>query len=307
MHDALYGDGGFYTTAGAPARNFRTAAHVSAQWAEAIALLAARIDDALDRPDGFTVVDMGAGGGELLSGLAALAPPRWRLVGVDRAGRPADLPARVRWSGGMPAGVDGLLIAAEWLDVVPVDVVEVGDDGPRLVEVSLTGAERLGARPAAADVAWAARWWPAQQVGDRAEIGRGRDAAWADATARLRRGAAVAVDYAAVPERDAAGTLTGFRRGRQLAPVPDGSMDLTAHVLLEACAAAATADETLLLTQREALRRLGVRATRPAYAGDPAAYAAAVTAAGEAAELLDPAGLGGFTWLVQTKAVPLPL
>ena len=33
---------------------------------------------------------------------------------------------------------------------------------------------------------------------------------------------------------------------------------------------------------------------------DPVGYAGALAAAGEAAELLDPAGLGGFWWLVQS-------
>jgi len=33
---------------------------------------------------------------------------------------------------------------------------------------------------------------------------------------------------------------------------------------------------------------------------------AALCAAGEEAELLDPGGLGGFTWLLQTVGCPLP-
>lgn len=78
----------------------------------------------------------------------------------------------------------------------------------------------------------------------------------------------MAVDYAHVREaRPPFGTLTGFRSGREVRPVPDGSCDLTSHVALDACAAAVTAvDGTAppeLLTQREALHHLGITGERP--------------------------------------------
>jgi SAM-dependent MidA family methyltransferase len=306
MRDALYGDGGFYRSSGAPGRNFRTSAHVSAGWAAAVAELAARVDRDLGSPDGFAVVDVGAGGGELLAGMAAVAPASWRLLGVDVAPRPDGLPDRVEWAAELPGSTTGLLVAVEWLDVVPVDQVELTDAGPRLVEVATDGGERLGAEPDRAGLAWLARWWPMAEPGDRAEVGLPRDHAWAEAVARLRRGVAVAVDYAAVPGRDVAGTLTGFRDGRQVPPVPDRSMDLTAHVLLESCAAAAAVDGTRWLSQREALRLLRVSAARPAYGGDPGDYLRRLGEAGDAAELLDPSGLGGFSWLVQVKGCPDP-
>jgi SAM-dependent MidA family methyltransferase len=300
MQEALYGPGGFYTRTGAPAAHFRTSAHVSPQWAEAIAHLA-------ERSGGDTVVEIGAGGGELAAGLANLLPSRWRIVAVDVAPRPATLPERVEWAAEPPAAFDGLLIAVEWLDVVPVDVAERTEDGLRLVEVTVDGDERADA-PVPADAAdWLDRWWPLHDVGDRAEVGLSRDEAWAAAVARLRRGLAVAVDYAVDPARDVAGTLTGYRDGRQALPVPDGSCDLTAHVLMESCAAAVGGDVgTRLLSQRDALRALGVHAPRPAYAGDPRAYLQALQATGEAAELLDPSGLGGFMWLVHARGVDLP-
>ncbi|NEC19081.1 hypothetical protein G3I50_12545, partial [Streptomyces parvus] len=77
--------------------------------------------------------------------------------------------------------------------------------------------------------------------GERAEIGRPRDAAWTGAVGCLTAGLAVAVDYAhGRGTRPPFGTLTGFRGGREVRPVPDGSRDLTAHVALDACAAAVT-------------------------------------------------------------------
>lgn len=307
MTEALYGEGGFYTASGAPARHFRTAAHVSPLWAQAWMELAHRVDHALGEPEGFTIADVGAGGGELLTALAAEAPTRWRLVGADVAPAPDGLPERVAWLTEPPRVAAGLLMAVEWLDVVPLDVVELTGDGLRLVEVDGSGSERLDGPPDADDAAWVERWRRPAEVADRAEVGRTRDEAWAGAVARLERGVAVAVDYAVEPARDVGGTLTGYRDGRQVAPVPDGSMDLTAHVLFDSCAAAARADSTSLLTQRHALRVLGVSGVRPAYGSDPTAYLQALSAAGDAAELLDPAGLGAFHWLVQSKGCADPL
>jgi SAM-dependent MidA family methyltransferase len=308
MTDALYGPAGFYRSSGAPARHFRTSVHASPQWTDAIAELGRRVDAGLGQPDGFTVVDMGAGGGELIGALAATAPERWSLVGVDVAPRPGDLPQRVQWLPEPPQRNSGLVVACEWLDVVPVDVAELTGSGLRLVEVADDGEERPGAPLAPADLAWLQRWWPLADVGDRAEVGRPRDEAWSGLVARtLARGLAVAIDYAADPGRDVAGTMTGYRDGRQVVPAPDGSCDITAHVLMESCAAAVEGAETLLTTQRDALRALGVTGERPSYDGDPQAYVAALSRTGAAGELLDPHGLGGFAWLVQAKDCALPL
>lgn len=293
MATALYGPDGFYRSVGAPARHFRTAAHTGPVWAAAIAAMVERVYADLGGPADFTVVDMGSGSGELLAGLSETASGRWQLVGIDVAPRPDGLPPDIEWRSELPQRFDGVLLAVEWLDVVPVDVVELTEDGPRLVEVRNDGEERIGPAVSEADRAWLDRWWPMADVGDRAEVGHSRDAAWADALARLHSGLAIAVDYAAVPGRDVAGTLTGYKDGRQVMPVPDGSMDITAHVLFESL------DSTALQSQREALRELGVTGQRPAYDEDTAGYLAALSRAGDEAELIDPSGLGGFRWLLR--------
>ncbi|MET8505398.1 SAM-dependent methyltransferase [Streptomyces sp. NPDC004787] len=307
MERALYGPGGFFLRPEGPAGHFRTSVHASPLFAGAVARLLARVADELgtDEP---ALVDVGAGRGELLTGVLAAAPAglRIRAYGVERAARPAGLDPRITWTDRVPAGARGLLFANEWLDNVPVDVAEADEDGTvRYVEVDAAGTERLGAPVTGADADWLARWWPLRGPGERAEIGRSRDEAWAAAVGALGPGStAVAVDYAHLaPARPPFGTLTGFREGREVPPVPDGSRDLTAHVALDACAAAVPdAAATRLLTQREALHELGVTGTRPplALAGaDPAGYVRALAAAGEAAELTAPGGLGGFRWLVQ--------
>ena len=304
---ALYADDGFFRRSdNQPSAHFRTSMHASPVFAEAVLALA--------RYAGLTtVVDVGAGGGELLVALHHL-DPTLRLIGVDLADRPNGLHADITWTDSVPGDAEALLIANEWLDNVPVEVVELTDAGWRLVLVDpATGSERLGPPPDEVEQAWLNRWWPAGEVGDRAEVGRPRDEAWAAAVGSLRRGLAVAVDYAHRRDsRPPSGTLTGYRGGRQVPPVPDGSCDITSHVALDACATAgkdAGATDSLLTTQRAALRALGVRRPMPPHElsrTDPAGYLRELSLTGEVAELTDPTGLGGFGWLVQAVDVPLP-
>ncbi|WP_018540406.1 SAM-dependent methyltransferase [Streptomyces sp. MspMP-M5] len=313
---ALYGPDGFYTRPGGPgpAGHFRTSVHVSPLYAGAVATLLRRVDAALGHPDELALVDVGAGRGELLTGVLAALPEevagRLRPYAVERAERPEGLDPRIAWRADLPApgSLTGLLFANEWLDNVPLDIVETDADGvPRRVLVRADGTERLGPPVDGPDAAWLARWWPRaapDAAGDpvpglRAEIGRPRDAAWARARRTLRAGLAVAVDYAhRRADRPPFGTLTGFRAGREVPPVPDGSCDLTAHVALDACAGPGAEQ----LTQRAALHALGVTGRRPPLSlatTDPAGYVRALGAAGDAAELTDPAGLGAFGWLLE--------
>ncbi|MEV7418160.1 SAM-dependent methyltransferase [Streptomyces sp. NPDC089919] len=304
MERALYGPGGFYVRpeGPGPAGHFRTSVHASGLYAGAVAALLERVDEALGRPERLAFVDMAAGRGELVTGvLAALGPQtagRVRPYAVERAARPAGLDERVRWLPEPPAGVTGLLFANEWLDNVPLDVTEDG----RYVLVCADGAESPGEEVTGADLAWLERWWPGWRTG-RAEIGRPRDEAWAAAAGCLERGLAVAVDYAhARDARPPYGTLTGFREGREVRPVPDGGCDVTAHVALDACAGPGAR----LLTQREALTALGVSGSRPPLtlaSSDPTAYVRALSAAGEAAELTARGGLGDFGWLLEGRGI----
>ena len=54
------------------------------------------------------------------------------------------------------------------------------------------------------------------------------------------------------------------------------------------------------MRQRDVLRALGVNGTPPSLElaqADPMRYLSELSSAGEAAELLDPSGLGGFGWV----------
>ncbi len=314
MEAALYGPGGFYRRPEGPAGHFRTSVSTTTVFADAIAALLAEVDDALGRPRSLALVDMGAGRGELLTLLADRVPERMRLLGVDVVARPPGLPTRIEWRSDLPASVHGVLLANEWLDDVPLDVVEGDAAGAaRLVHVEpTTGAERLGAAVSAADTTWLQRWWPLAGAaeGTRAEVGSTRDAAWADAVGRVRAGVAVAVDYSHVlGSRPALGTLSGYREGRAVPAVPDGSCDVTAHVALDACAAAVAGGVTRLRSQREVLQAIGVRGKVPdrsLASTDPGGYLRGVARASEAAALMAPEGLGAFGWLAHARGMPLP-
>ncbi|MEV4481197.1 SAM-dependent methyltransferase [Micromonospora coxensis] len=361
MDRALYGPGGFFVAGAGPAAHFRTSVHASPVFASALHRLLTRVDAALGHPPRLDLVDVGAGRGELLVAMLravavtgsppadpASAPPvpladRVRLTAVEKAPRPDDCPAPIRWTDEIPAGIVGLLVATEWLDNVPLDVAVPTPDGWRYLLVDpATGAETVGDPVDPADREWLDRWWPEPAAGPdatrsgfrtaerpsptarsrstrpepphtirgRAEIGRSRDEAWAAAVGRIDRGLALAVDYGHLSEqRPVDGTMTGYRGGRQVPPVPDGSCDVTAHVALDSVASAGERVARCAYamgSQREALRALGADGGRPPLglaSVDPAGYVRALAAASTVAELTDPAGLGGHRWLRQPVGV----
>lgn len=305
---ALYGPDGFFRTQ-SPAAHFRTSVHASPLFARALLRLAR--EAGLD-----TVVDVGAGRGELLTELHAL-DPCMTLLGVEVAPRPAELPAAVAWTTALPESVDGLVVANEWLDNIPCHVVEVGEDSaPRMVHVDpTTGKESFGSTLSASSVpqglaAWCARWWSLDgaEPGVRAEVGTTRDAAWADVARRVTHGLAIAVDYGHTADaRPPFGTLRSYLEGREVEVLPDGSRDVTAHVAVDSVAARVGGQ---VISQREALRRLGVSGTRPDLAlatSEPSTYVAELARATEAAELTAEGGLGDFSWVVSAAGdVRLP-
>jgi len=299
---ALYGEAGFYRQAGGPAGHFSTATQGIPQIGE---LLARALLTLMQREGLDTLVDMGCGRGELLEQVHRLNP-LVRCVGVDVVDGPplSDPIGWIRSPGGqqLPDELDDLsatlIFANEWLDVVPCTVAEMNDDR-EVREVLVnggTGEERLGEIVSGADREWCQWFWPLDRVepGDRVEIGEARDVAWDNLLARLTSGLAVAVDYGhSIDSRPSPGTLTGYRDGRQVLPIPDGSCDLTAHVAMDSL----THDD--LIDQRAALRQLGVSGQNPPHdlaRSDPTAYLRGLSAASAAAALTAPGGFGDFMW-----------
>jgi hypothetical protein len=271
------------------------------------ALLALMKREGLD-----TLVDMGCGRGELLEHVHRL-DPQVRCIGVDIVPRP-EVSGPIGWLQS-PGGeqlpdeldrlTDTLVFANEWLDVVPCPIAQLDQDGElrEVLVADSTGDERLGEPVSSTDHQWCQRFWPVDTLapGDRVEIGQTRDTAWDNLLSRLGSGLAVAVDYGhTIDSRPAPGTLTGFRQGRQVLPVPDGSCDLTAHVAMDSL----THDE--LVDQRTALRRLGVKGKVPPHdlaRSHPAAYLRGLSTASAATALTARGGLGDFLWAF-TRVLP---
>ena len=269
--EALYGPEGFYRRE-SPADHFRTSVHASPLFATAVIRLAQEIGAR-------TITDLGAGRGELAFAVAQQAPDL-EVASIEVG---TELPDRLQ----------GLVIANELLDNIPCEVVEL-DDVPRYVMADGS----LGTVVEGNDLEWMTTWWRLEEPGDRAEIGSARDEFWAGIVDRVEHGTAIAIDYGHTRnDRPPYGSLAGYRDGRDCDPVPDGSCDITAHVAVDSVAAAVDGTVT---SQRVALKMLGIDATRPDHAQaseDPRGYLAGLSVAGEAAELLDPAGLGGFSWI----------
>lgn len=289
-----------------PAHHFTTSAGVLL--AERLCEVVRTTDEHLGSPSHFTVVDLGAGDGGLLAAIRERCPElqeRARWIGVDvRAisrpgveGRIAELPCDLP-----EAPICGVVMAHEWLDEVPCDVIERDGHGrDRLVLVE-GDAEVLG--PALSDLeacaalgvdadstrTWLARWWPLREPGDRAEIGATRDAAWRWMTGLVGRGVALATDYGHVrAERRTThrrGTLRAYRHGQVCPPRVDGSVGITADVSVDSCMAAVTG--STLTTQRHALDGMST---------GPLSSPAALERHFDLIRLRDPAGLGRFHWL----------
>jgi SAM-dependent MidA family methyltransferase len=299
---ALYGERGFYRGEPGPAGHFTTATHGATGRA-----LARTLWDLTDRYDLPGVVDVGAGRGELLRHLYALAPGR-PLSGLDVVSRPPDLPRDVGWvesrgGGSLPEGWTpprALVVAHEWLDVVPCTIAEVGTDGT-LREVLVdraTGAESLGPPLTGADHQWCQWFWPSPlarqaRAGDRVEVGRQRDDAWAALLDRLAPGSvALAVDYGhTVDDRPRQGTLVAYREGRLVDPVPDGFCDLTAHVAVDSLR------QTHRVLQRDAIEAVPAP-DHALAAADPAAYLEALAERSAVTALRSPGGFGDFWWVI---------
>ena len=315
---ALYGPGGVFTHAGGPRAHFATATSAGPALAQALVGVVRHVDAALGHPPRVDLVEAGAGGGDLMARLVPLLPDdlarRVAPCVVERSPAPPGWPDSWPWQPRMPARIRGLVLAVELLDAVPLDVVVATPDGPRLVLVDpRTGAERAGPPPTGPDQAWLARWWPLPPAGagQRAEVGSPRDRLWAELVGAVSQGLLIAVDYGhqrdeRVSGRWQEGSLAAYRAGRAVPVVPDGTADVTAHVAIDAVAAAgvaAGAGVTWLGRQRAALRAVAAGGV-PGVVGDGGLGDLAARAGW--AQLCDPVGLGAFYWLAQGVGMSLP-
>ncbi len=316
MELALYGGHGFYATGRTGRRgDFITSPEVGPLFGAVIARFLDAEFERLGRPEPFTVVDAGAGPGTLARAVATARPacaPALRYVAVERSAdqrrvHPPDVESR----GDLPPGpVDGVVLANELLDNLPFRLV-VFDGAWREAYVAegADGAfvERLDAPidPVRSVLP------PRPPHGARAPLQEDAAGWLAAARAIIRTGRVVVFDYARhstnelamSPWRDWLRTYRGHSRGGHYLAAP-GEQDITADVALDQLAA-----PDAVSTQAQFLGRWGIerlvgegRVEWARAAAAPDLHALAMRSrVGEAAALLDPAGLGGFTvaeWIV---------
>ncbi len=333
MELALYDpDGGYYRSADArPGRggDFLTAPELHPMVGE---MLGRAVEDAwraLGEPDPFVVVEHGAGEGALAVPLLRVLPPAIHYAPIEIDDRRlATLRARLAEAGladrlddrQANAPFDGVVIANEVLDALPVHRVRLAATGLRelAVDVAPDGAfievevapttPALAARLATEGIELVA--------GQTAEIALGIDDWVASAVAPLRRGLALLIDYGATaselydPIRRRDGTLRAYVR-HQVGDDPYrlvGRQDLTAHVDVTAVQRAAEAAGLTTLgitTQAEALMGLGVEDRLREIQADPATTFEDYTLLRSALmRLLDPAAMGRFRVMVFGRAWP---
>ncbi|MGB5952538.1 MAG: SAM-dependent methyltransferase [Ornithinimicrobium sp.] len=303
---ALYSDYGYYRRENSCDLGFSTSVHgvphASRVIARAVIALA-------DRHGLDTVIDIGAHRAALAEALDQIGSSL-RYIGVDVTGRPPHVGGITQWwqaPGGavLPDELDdvrdALVLAHEWLDVVPAVVAARGPGGDwhEMWVDPQTGTGRLGPSLGPDDEEWLQQWvGPDVAV---AEVGRSRDEALRQLLDRVTHGLIVVIDYGHHRHaRPVDGSLRGYQRGRRVDPVPDGSMDLTADVAIDSLLAAVAPDEAWAEEQRDALHGLLGPAMPPTTSmsrTDPQGYLAALAESGALAALTSPQSFGGFWWV----------
>jgi len=316
MDLALYAPGLGYYAAGAAklgaAGDFVTAPELGPLFAGTLA----RAAGPLLQDTGGELLELGAGSGALACDLlqaldvAGQSPVRYAILEPSPELRarqmrrvqalPAALARRVAWLDTLPARIDGLVLANEVLDALPVHLVQWTPDGP---------CER-GVVRAGGGFAYADRPMRHGALRDRAqaiaavppylsEIGL-RAVALVEALAqRLARGALLFIDYGFGrgeyyhPQRSRGTLMCHYRhRAHDDAFFLPGLQDITAHVDFTAVAEAGVETGLQLLgytTQAAFLVELGIT---DVLARTPAGSADYLKQAAAAHKLLSPAEMG---------------
>ncbi len=334
MDLALYWPrGGYYSSGGpiGPSGDYYTSPQVHPVFATLLAVQLFQMWQLLDRPDPFTVVELGAGNGLLGRDLASCwkslpvkSPPSLRYVCLDRrAGPGVEVDtggSRVAASGIPLQPVVGCILSNEYLDAFPVHQVTMTPDGLQEVYV-VEDAGRLALRLGQPSTPALATRLLSLDIelapGQTAEICLRLDG-WAEqVSASLERGFVLTVDYGRPaaelysPELRPRGTLTTYYRHAQLdAPLQHvGRQDITAQVDFTSVIHAGRRNGLDLLgidTQRRFLRRLGLTRMQQRLAAlDLPQYTAQANRAGML-DLARPGGLGDFKVLCQGKGVGSP-
>ncbi len=318
--------------------DYYTSCDVSPVLANSVAKQIAQMDELLDRPDPFTVIEMGAGKGvlarDVLTACRTVSETlckRLRYVIIERSPMMQASQQRllaewigeqgcVTWLGSVTelptAHIEGVLLSNELVDAFPVHRIRIVDGEPREVWVDFVDGrfcERLQAcstqelqhyvqRLAAHDVVLA--------EGACADINL-LAAPWMKDVARvLRRGFVVTIDYGHLahdlygPERGKGTLLCYYHHMASDDPYQRvGLQDMTTHVDFSMLAAVGEAEDlhvTGLTNQMSFLTSLGVERVLESLEPGSAQFQSVL-------QLLRPNGMGStFKVLIQHKGIAKP-
>ena len=326
MQIALYGPGGFFEAPPIGADlHFVTSPHVH-PFVFAHCLRDALLDAwfGLGEIEPFPIAELGAGNGTLadalLSAFAELPSPGPAYTGVEISPGARDgLAARGLATAPAVADldpVDGVIVANEVLDNLAFVPVRGRPDGPHEVRVGLRGESLVEI-----EVPWpnASVGPPPLEPGEETTLPVGAFALLETLVPALRRGYVLLIDYGSV--EGPAGPVHGYRDHREVGDVlaDPGDADITAGVDISMVAERARSVGLRAfepVSQRSAMRALGhdrwqrtMRTTQSALqqAGRDTEAVRVWEERSRASLLADPAGFGGFWWLVlSTEGLPEP-
>ncbi len=307
MAIALYGAHGFYATGGQAGRrgDFITSPEVGPLFGTVLSRWIEAERERLGNPDGFTVVEAGAGPGTLARAIrSALAQELVKYVAVEvSAEQRGQHPDNVESRADLPPGpLVGVVVANELLDNLPFRLA-VFDGGWReaLVDVSRDG--RISELTVPAPSEWG--WLPVTAPhGARLPVQTAARAWVIEAMSLLSAGSVAIFDYftprtvmlSTTPWRDWLRTYRGHERGEHYLKAV-GEQDITTQVCLDQLP-----EPFVVRPQAQFLRRWGiddlVEEGRTAWleaAAAPTLHALRMRSrVREAESLLEPSGLGGF-------------
>ncbi len=321
-----------------PKGDFTTSPEASPAFARLIARHVAEIDRLLGSPTTLDVIECGPGLGTLARGMldmlrtmdpALYDRARYWLVEISpalAAAQQAKLAAhaqKCRWAisiAELPVGLQGALIANEFVDAFPVHLVEQREDGLKEQYVEYTGNGEFGVAYGSLSTPQLSEFVEKAGIslanGQRVEVDLAVNKWLADLPRTLQRGVVTIIDYGDTrPQRYSEtrkeGTLLAYYAGTvtDKALAHPGKQDLTALVDFTALEEAATeAGMSLIGATRQSnfLLGLGLGTAEPLVSGGDNIAAELAYRQG-ALSLISPEGLGRFHVLLLGNNVGLTI
>lgn len=332
MEMALYHPAGGYYTGGARRIGFEggdyfTSPVMSPVFGRTLARLMPLADEALSSPETFTVIELGAGGGEtasqILSAMKKNYPrlyDRTRYICVERgAESPADSGHPTEWMNDLAAlaPVRGVIFSNEFFDALPVHRVVMRDEGLREILVGESRGELAEVEGLPTDPAIARRL---EEEGVRLVTGQAAEmcldaAKWMEKISSvLEKGLVLSIDYGGAafdvysPHHES-GTVRAFRRHEVSENFFEdlGERDITAHVDFTALAMSGEKAGMGTLAFTDQLRLfldLGVHEVLAELEAQSADYTDYQVSVQPAKALIMPGGMGEtFKALLQHKGL----